>query len=256
MLNAHSLAHRVLTSKTNLTWEAREIARDAAAEQVIKNFIHNDMILGLGSGATAATFVRKLGVHVAQGLAVQGVATSEATAALARHVGINLIDLRGLDILDLAVDSADEVDPQFRMIKGGGACLMRERIVACATQRMVVLIDEGKLVDQLGHFPLPVEVAPFGYKVTQDLLARTFENHGLQDTDITLRMTGSEPVKTDGGNYIFDCACKRIDHPESLLRPLESIPGVLAHGLFLIEADYIVIGGQSGRSDIYCRDRT
>lgn len=217
----------------------------AAAERALA-LVKPGMKLGLGTGSTAAEFVKALGARVRAGLDVVGVPTSEATAALARDVGIRLGELDDLAPLDLTVDGADEIDSHLHLIKGGGGALLREKLVARASHRMAIVADGTKLVERLGRFPLPVEIVPFGAAVTlrriQDLLTR----HGYGENSVRLRHAEGHPYRTDGGHFIADCALGRIDDAERLARELKSLAGIVDHGLFLDEADCAIVAGEQG----------
>lgn len=206
---------------------ARRRAGEAAAAEVKAG-----MMLGLGSGRTAEHFVRALGARVRDGLDVIGVPTSEATAALARAEGVRLTTLDEHPELDLAIDGADEVDPRLRLIKGGGGALLREKIVASAAKRMIVVADPGKLVETLGAFPLPIEVVSFGMGATTAAIRKTAGKLGLSGP-ISLRQRGEKPFVTDGGNHILDASFGRIPDPDTLAAELNRIPGVVEHGLFI-----------------------
>jgi ribose 5-phosphate isomerase A len=202
------------------------------------------MRLGLGSGTTAHHFVDLVGDKVAAGLDVRCVATSEATAAQAKARGIPLATLDELPELDLTVDGADEIDPELRLIKGGGGALLREKIVAAASRRMAVIADATKLVSRLGAFPLPVEVVPFGLAATRRHIERAFSDLSLAGP-IRLR-GGAAPFVTDGGHYILDCSLGAIFDPERLAAALSRIPGVVEHGLFIDYARLAIIAGAEG----------
>jgi len=203
------------------------MAAESAAAQVASG-----MTVGLGTGSTAAFVLEALGIRIRDGLRITGVPTSEATAARARELGIPL----ALDVVtDIAIDGADEVDPRtLNLIKGRGGALLREKIVAQATRRFLVVVDETKLVFQLGAGLLPVEVAPFGWQAT----ARRLENLGaqLQRRDFV----------TDNGNYILDCSFGLMDNPESLASQLDHIAGVVEHGLFIGLTAEVHVGKPSG----------
>lgn len=207
------------------------LKRQAAAE-ALKD-VQDGMRLGLGTGSTAKHFVDLLGERVAAGLKVICVPTSEVTAAQARTLSIPLSDLETLDRLDLTVDGADEIDPHLNLIKGGGGALLREKIVAAASDAMIVIADASKLVDPLGHFPLPIEVNRFGLGATRRAVAEIIEAHGAQDG---MRLRGedaAQPLVTDGGHLILDAFFGRISQPEALSKDLLDVPGVVQHGLFL-----------------------
>lgn len=229
-------------------------AKKLAGVGVIDAFVRNGMKLGLGSGTTSHFFVRELSKHIKNGLQVQCTTTSKSTIAVAHEVGIEIMDLNEMGELDLTIDGPDEIDNEFRMIKGGGACLLWEKIVAHASKRMVTICDESKIVPQLGKFPLPVEVIQFGWKQTQRLITRTLAAHGLVDITITQRHRGENVVVTDSGNFILDCHCGQIKTPEQLEIDLNRIPGVVENGLFTREACAMVIGNFDGTVSIRHRD--
>lgn len=217
----------------------------AAARHALK-FVEPKMRLGLGTGSTASLFVELLGEEVRGGLQVLCVPTSEATRALAERLGIPLTTLDETPLLDLTIDGADELDSELRLIKGGGGALLREKIVATASDRMIVIADASKRVEKLGAFPLPVEAVRFGVTATRNMIEMLAADSGCQG-DIKLRVgSDGNPFITDGGNYIFDCAFGAIDDPESLDEALKFIPGVVENGLFLGIADIAIIGGPDG----------
>ncbi|MDP1911277.1 MAG: ribose-5-phosphate isomerase RpiA [Hyphomicrobium sp.] len=217
----------------------------AAAERAIE-FVENGMRLGLGTGSTAAKFVDLLGKKVAGGLDVVCVATSQATQAQAEALGIRMATLDDLPFLDLTVDGADEIDGDLRLIKGGGGALLREKIVATASGRMVVIADASKKVETLGAFPLPLEVVPFGLTATRNMITALAADVGCEG-DIKVRvLAGGKAFLTDGGNLILDCHFGRIDEPEELDEALKLIPGVVENGLFIGIADLAVIAGADG----------
>jgi ribose 5-phosphate isomerase A len=220
--------------------EERRRAAEAALEDV-----RPGMKLGLGSGRTAEHFVRMLAERVRGGLAVVGVPTSARTAELARAEGIPLATLDEEPALDLVVDGADEVDPRLRLIKGGGGALLREKIVATASARMIIVADKGKLVDALGAFPLPVEIVPFGATPVRLSIERMVARLGLSGS-MAWRRAGAGPYVTDGGNHILDVSLGRIDDPERLAQELDTMPGVVEHGLFIGLASLVVVAGSDG----------
>ncbi len=219
-----------------------EQQRIDAAEQALA-LVEDGMRLGLGTGRTAAQFVRLLGGAVRGGLRVEAVPTSEQTADLARREGIPLVALdSAVPALDLAVDGADEVDRRLRLVKGGGGALLREKIVASAAERMIVIVDEQKVVETLGAFPLAIEVVPFGATATRRRIEAAARDVGL-DGPITLRIAdGGAPFVTDGGHFVFDAAFGRIAEPERLASALDAITGVVEHGLFLGIASVVYVG--------------
>ena len=217
----------------------------AAAERAIE-FVENGMRLGLGTGSTAAKFVDLLGKKVAGGLDVVCVATSQATQEQAEALGIRMATLDDVPFLDLTVDGADEIDGDLRLIKGGGGALLREKIVATASGRMVVIADASKKVETLGTFPLPLEVVPFGLTATRNMITALAADVGCEG-DIKVRvLAGGKPFLTDGGHLILDCHFGRIDEPEELDEALKLIPGVVENGLFIGIADLAVIAGPDG----------
>ena len=209
------------------------------------DFVQPDMRLGLGTGSTAALFVDALGAAVARGLKIVGVPTSEATRRQAEALGIHLTTLDDCPELDLTIDGADELDDELRLIKGGGGALLREKIVAASSARMLVIADASKRVKRLGAFPLPVEVVPFGLGSTLARVRRACARMGLAG-DITLRQRGGETFVTDGGHYILDCAFGGIEDPEGLAATLAQTPGVVDHGLFIGLAKLAIVAGPEG----------
>jgi len=204
------------------------------------------MVLGLGTGSTAAEFVKLLGARVAGGLDVTGIPTSEETAELARSLGVKLTTLDEQPFVDLTIDGADELDDRLRLIKGGGGALLREKIVAAASDRVVIVADDTKHVTKLGAFPLPVEVVPFGLLATRMMIEAIAADAGVTG-EISLRQsTDGTPFLTDGGHHILDCAFGVIDDPEALAELLPLIPGVVDHGLFLGLADMAILAGDDG----------
>lgn len=222
-----------------------DIAKINAAAAAL-DYVSDGMQLGLGTGSTAAHFVRLLGERMKKGLKVVGVPTSEATERLAREVGVPLMPVERVGALDLCVDGADEVDPQFRLIKGGGAALLREKIIASAAKHFVVIADESKMVQSLGAFPLPVEVTPFGFTLTAQRIYGVLKATGCKGREAALREKDGKPVITDGGNYIIDCKCEAIPDPQALAFSLKTITGVVDHGLFLGMARTVILGKQKG----------
>lgn len=225
-----------------------EESKRRAAEAALAH-VEDGMRLGLGTGSTAAHFVTLLGRRVAGGLDVVGVPTSEATAELARRAGIRLTTLDETPELDLDVDGADEIGPGLALIKGGGGALLREKIVAAASQRMIVIADAGKHVGELGAFPLPIEVVAFGLTATALAVERAAIELGL-NVAIDLRQRGSAPFVTDSGNRILDASFGRIPDPEALALRLAVIPGVVEHGLFLGLADLALVASADGVAEI------
>lgn len=211
---------------------SEDLKRQAAAMALTN--VRPGMRLGLGTGSTARHFVDLLGEKVAAGFDCICVPTSEVTARQALSLNIPLSDLETLDRLDLTVDGADEIDPDLNLIKGAGGALLREKIVAAASDAMVVIADDSKLVPALGpRFPLPIEVNRFGLGATQRAVADVMASHGAQGP-LRLRETApGSPFVTDGGHLLLDAFFGRISQPEALSRDLLDIAGVVQHGLFL-----------------------
>lgn len=210
---------------------SEDLKREAAARALTE--VTPGMRLGLGTGSTARHFVDLLGARVAEGLDVICVPTSEVTAAQARDLDIPLSDLDTLDWLDLTVDGADELDHALNLIKGGGGALLREKIVAASSERMIVIADGSKLVDTLGRYPLPIEVNRFGLGATRRALEAVLASHSAEG-GLRIRATATgEPFVTDGGHLILDALFGRISQPEALSDDLLAVPGVVQHGLFL-----------------------
>ncbi len=204
------------------------------------------MRLGLGTGSTAAHFVELLGGKLAQGLKVSCVPTSERTRLQAEKLGIPLFPPESLSELDLTVDGADEFDPELRLIKGGGGALWREKIVAAASKRMIVITDSSKAVARLGRFPLPIEVSAFGYEATRLAISRAAEATGASGAVNRRTDPAGAPVISDSGNWIVDCALGVIPKPEELAQRLSAIPGVVEHGLFIGLATAVISASPEG----------
>ena len=224
---------------------SQDALKVAAAERAL-TYVEPGMRLGLGTGSTAARFVDALGKKVAAGLDVLCVATSEATQSQAEKLGIRMSTLDETPFLDLTVDGADELDGELRLVKGGGGALLREKIVATASGRMIVIADASKKVDLLGAFPLPLEVVPFGLTATRNMITALAADVGCEG-DIKVRMLGGgKPYLTDSGNLILDCHFGRIEEPEDLDEALKLIPGVVENGLFIGIADLAILAGADG----------
>jgi ribose 5-phosphate isomerase A len=219
----------------------------AAAERALA-YVEPGMKLGLGTGSTAAKFVDILGPKVKAGLDVTCVATSKATQARAEALGIKMTTLDETPFLDLTVDGADQLDEELRLIKGGGGALLREKIVATASGRMIVIADATKRVPVLGSHPLPLEVVQFGVTATRNMVIALAADAGCEG-EITLRLgADGKPFVTDSGNFIFDCAFGSIMEPEDLDEALKLIPGVVENGMFLGIADLAIVAGADGIS--------
>ncbi len=223
--------------------DPRQLKIAAAAEAL--THVKSGMKLGIGTGSTAEEFVRLLAVKVAEGFEIIGVPTSERTAALCHELGVPLTTLEETPHLDLTIDGADEVDGDLSLIKGGGGALLREKIVAAASDAMIVIADESKVVDTLGRFPLPVEVNRFGLAATKLAIEKAITELGLE-APLNLRMKDGEIFVTDGGHYILDASFGRIPDTKALSDALFAIPGVVEHGLFIGLARAAVIAGTSG----------
>lgn len=206
-------------------------------------FAASGMVLGLGSGSTAYYATLRIGQRLQEGSLqnIVGIPTSESTARHAREWGIPLGTLEDYPQVDLTIDGADEVDPHLDVIKGLGGCLLREKIVAYATRKEIIVVDESKLVERLGtKAPVPVEVIRFGWRNTEKALAET-------GAHTTLRMANGVPFITDEGNYILDCRYEYgIDSPAALANTLNSIPGVVENGLFLNMVQIVIVASDGG----------
>ena len=221
-----------------------DISKKAAAEAAIQ-LVEDGMVVGLGTGSTSLHMVNLLAAKVSAGLKIQAVATSEFIASEARRQGIALVeDYPNFQRVDLTMDGADEVDPEGRLIKGGGGALLREKLVATASTRLVIMVDEGKRVAQLGEkWPIPVEVVPFGWS----RLHKRIEELGAQ---VHLREKDGKPFRTDQGNYIFDCRFGPMGNPESVHASLIQLTGVVETGLFLGLTSTLIVGKESGEVTI------
>ena len=209
------------------------------------------MRVGLGTGSTAAWMVRSLGEMVRDdGLDIIGVPTSSRTAKLATEVGIPITTLDEAKWLDVTIDGADEVDGDFNLIKGGGGALLQEKIVATASDLMIVIADKTKQVETLGAFPLPVEVVPFGWQTTKALLEETLDSLDVLGDSSILRMNGEKPFVTDEGNYILDLHLSRIGNARQFGLVINQIPGVVENGLFIDICDVLVVGHGDGRVEV------
>jgi ribose 5-phosphate isomerase A len=218
----------------NAAVKGKRIAAGKAIE-----YIKGGMTLGLGTGSTAYWAIQGIGEMVKEGLSVKAVATSEQSESLARELNIPIIPFSEVHRLDITIDGADEVDKSLNLIKGGGGALLREKIVAAVTKFYIIIVDETKLVEHLGKFPLPVEVVPFAWELTERKLA------ALGCTP-KMRMAADKPYLTDNSNYIFDCSFGKIEDPAGLHRRVSDITGVMEDGFFIGMADIVIAGTADG----------
>lgn len=224
---------------------SEDLKREAAA-RALSEEVRNGMRLGLGSGSTARHFVDLLGEKVKAGFDCLCVPTSEVTARQAEGLGIPLSDLEHVPRLDLTVDGADELSPDLSLIKGGGGALLREKIVAAASKRMVVIADASKRVDMLGRFPLPIEVNAFGLGATEAAIEDIMAAHGAEGGLRLRQDREGNPFVTDGGHLILDALFGRISSPKALSDALLAVPGVVQHGLFLGLCRRAYVAGPGG----------
>jgi ribose 5-phosphate isomerase A len=222
-----------------------EAYKRAAAARAL-DFVRPGMRLGLGTGSTAKHFVDLLGERVRAGLDIVAVPTSEATRLQAGRLGIPLTTLDETPELDLTVDGADEIAPDLTLIKGGGAALLREKIVAVASARMVVIADESKWVRTLGRFPLPIEIAPFGAAATHRAVEDATAEAGCPGPVLLRKGQNGQALVTDGGHWLLDARLQRIDDPTELAARLCTVPGVMEHGLFVGIAQTAILAGADG----------
>ncbi len=227
--------------------------RKRAAAELAVAWVQPGMRVGLGTGTTARHFVELLGERVRGGLVVIAVPTSEATRSHAARVGIPLSTLDETPELDLTVDGADEIGPDLTLIKGGGGALLWEKIVAAASARMVVIADDTKWVPVLGHFPLPIEVVPFGLAATRRAVEAAAAACGCPGPVVQRRTPEGRPFVTDGGHHLLDASLGRIPDPEALAAGLAEIPGVVEHGLFIGLASAAILAGPEGVRTVEAR---
>jgi ribose 5-phosphate isomerase A len=222
-----------------------EAQKHAAAARAVE-FVRPGMRLGLGTGSTAKHLVDLLAERVRGGLDVVAVPTSEATRAQAERLGIALTTLDETPELDLTIDGADEIAPDLTLIKGGGGALLREKIVAAASAKMLVIADQSKWVTMLGRFPLPIEIAPFGAAATRRAVEAATAAAGCPGA-ATLRMAANgHAFVTDGGHWLLDAQLQRIPDPKTLAARLSVVPGVMEHGLFIGLAGAAIVAGPDG----------
>ena len=223
--------------------------KEIAARKAVE-FVRDGMVVGLGTGSSANFAIRALGERVADGLSIQAIPTSEASARLGEQVGLDIQSLEDNPVVDLTIDGADEVDPQLELIKGLGGALLREKIVASASTREIIIVDPTKLVDQLGtRCPLPVEVIPFGWSPVRHQLLELADGVELR------KGADGDTVVTDNGNFILDCRFEGIAEPAALEQRINSISGVVDNGLFVGLADTVVIARDNGTCDVRERAR-
>jgi ribose 5-phosphate isomerase A len=220
--------------------EAKALVGKRAAE-----LIEPGMAVGLGTGSTSVVFIKALGERVKAGLKIRCVASSDASHALGLSLGMDVVSLNELPELDVYIDGADEVGPDLSLIKGGGGALLREKIVASAAKKFIVVVDQSKIVETLGKFPLPVEVIKMALPIVEPkLTALGVHTQQRQAKD------GSGPYLTDEGNYILDCACGKIVDPVRTAAEIRAIVGVVEHGLFLNMASRVLVAGDSGVTEL------
>ena len=230
-----------------------DLAKRAAAARALE-MVEDGMVLGLGTGSTAAWFVRLLSERMrSEGMRVVGVATSSATVWLAEELGVPLKPLEAVAGIDLTVDGADEVDAKLNLIKGAGAALLQEKIVAAASARMVVIADDSKRVHRLGAFPLPVEIVRFGWTVTRTAVVHLLGSMEVDGHDVAVRMGANGPLVTDEGHYILDLHLRRIGDPPALAAALNALPGVVDNGLFIDMANCVILGHADGTAEVLWR---
>lgn len=217
-----------------------------AAAACALEFVQPGMRIGLGTGSTARHFVDLLAARVQAGLDIEAVPTSEATRAQAARGGIALIDLNEIAGLDLAIDGADEIAPDLTLVKGGGGALLHEKIVASASAQMIVIADELKWVSVLGHFPLPVEIAPFGAKTTQRAVEAACAEAGCPGPAVLRKAPSGDAFVTDGGHWLLDVHLQRIVNAPALAARLCEVAGVMGHGLFIGMATAAILAGSDG----------
>ena len=231
-----------------MTTDLDTLKRAAALTAI--EYVRDGMVVGLGTGSTAKYMIVALGEKVRSGMRLRGVPTSKETAMLARQQGITLIDADHAWVIDVAIDGADQVDPGFNLIKGGGGALLKEKIVAASAKQLIILVDYTKRVPVLGgSFPLPIEVIPFGWGST----ARQIE--ALTKSPVVLRERDGLPVNTEAGHVILDVHLPRIDNPRELESALNLIPGVVETGLFVGRTDLLIVGTPNG-VETYSATRT
>jgi ribose 5-phosphate isomerase A len=227
---------------------ANDQEKEAAARASLR-FVKDGQVVGIGTGSTVAHFIQLLGEQVKNGLQIRGIPTSEHSRAEAASLGIPITTLDECPVIDVTVDGADEVDPELRLIKGGGGALLREKIVASASRQLVIITDESKRVRVLGRFPLPVEVIKFAQAVVWRKVAAL----GAQ---VSLRRTADgKPFLTDENNHILDCSFGQIPDASELARQLSDMPGVVEHGLFIGMASVVLVANRSQIVELRARNK-
>lgn len=231
------------------TLSPAEAGKFAAAMASVAE-VADGMVLGLGTGSTAAWMVRALAKRARdENLTLTCVPTSDRTATLARALGLTVVGLDDVSKIDLTIDGADEFDPRLRLIKGGGGAHLREKLVAASSERMIVITDPSKDVAHLGVFPLPIEVIPFGMGTTRARIEAVLAEAEVEGRELSIRQKDGQPLVTDEGNHIFDAHLGQIAKPRALANALAGIPGVVEHGLFIGLCDTVIIGHPDGRSE-------
>ena len=218
--------------------ENQDLYKKAAAEQAAQ-YVEDGMVLGLGSGTTVYWLLKRLGELVDQGLNIKGIPSSLRTEGWAKEFGISLTDFSEVEMLDLAIDGADEIDPDFQLIKGGGGSLVREKLVNAHAKQVIIIADGSKMVDRLGSCPLPVEVLKFAWQRTADKIAALGAKPVLRERD-------GEVFVSNNGNYILDCAFGSIENPRALHKELKLLLGVVETGLFIDMTDKVILAGPEG----------
>ena len=227
------------------THNPKEVAGVFAA-----NLVTEGMVVGLGTGSTATFMIKHLGKRVSEGLHITAIPTSEASAQLAQSLGIPLVGFGEVDHIDITIDGADEIDGRFDMLKGGGGALLREKVVASLTKRQVCIVDPIKVVEQMGKFPLPVEVVPFGWEVVAHRITALGGKYTLRQT----KEAEPKTYVTDNGNYILDCDFYPITDAPALEQTIKMMPGVVEVGLFIQMAHTLIIGNEDGTCTVKERD--
>ena len=218
---------------------SQDLQKKIAAQRALE-FIPDHSVVGLGTGSTVKYLLEGLAVRIKEGLRIQGVPTSRGTAMLAKQLGIPILDEEADWNIDVAIDGADQVDPHFNLIKGGGGALLREKIVAKAARQFVVIVDLGKQVSVLGSsFPIPIEIVPFGWPNTLRLVAPL-------GSHVSVRQREGSPYVTDNGNYVLDLEIPGTSQPEDLATRLNQIPGVVENGIFVGMTSTLIVGTEQG----------